>query len=104
MATKSQVNGLMDRIRKTSTIKIASVLEDSIFFNEVDETATDIPAINIALSGSLTGGLKSGITTLAGPSRHFKTMYGLIMASAYLKKHKEAALIFYDSEFGSPKE
>lgn len=95
---------LMDKVRKASTIKIASVLEESKFFNDVDETPTDIPAMNIALSGSLTGGMKSGILTIAGPSRHFKSMYGLMMASSYLKKHKESVLIFYDSEFGSPKE
>lgn len=100
---KLATSALMDRIKKTSTIKIASVLEESMFFNEIDETPTEVPAINIALSGNIHGGLKSGITTLAGPSRHFKTMYGLIMASAYLKKNKEAVLLFYDSEFGSPK-
>lgn len=72
--------------------------------NDVDETPTEIPAINIALSGSTTGGLKSGILTIAGPSRHFKSMYSLFMASAYLKKNPEAVLLFYDSEFGSPVE
>jgi RecA/RadA recombinase len=95
---------LLDKIKKASTIKITSVLEDSVLFNDVDETATEVIGINIALSASITGGLKSGILTIAGPSRHFKSMYGLIMASAYLKKHKEAVLLFYDSEFGSPKE
>lgn len=95
---------LMDKIRKNSTIKIADVLKDSVFFNDVDETATDIPAINIALSGSIKGGLKSGILTIAGPSRHFKSMYGLILAAAYLKKHPDAALLLYDCEFGSPRE
>jgi hypothetical protein len=94
----------MDKLRKNSTIKIASVLDKSTFFNDVDETITDIPAINIALSGSIDGGMKSGILTIAGPSRHFKTMYGLIIAAAYLKKHKDAVLFFMDSEFGSPKE
>lgn len=93
---------LLDKIKKASTVKIASVLGDSKLFNDVDETSTEIPALNIALSGSISGGLKSGILTIAGPSRHFKSMYGLILASAYLKKHKDAALIFYDSEFGSP--
>jgi RecA/RadA recombinase len=39
---------------------------------------------------------------LAGPSKHFKTSFALLMASAYLKKHKDAVLLFYDSEFGSP--
>lgn len=95
---------LMDKIKKNSTIKIAEVLSKSEFMNDVDETSTDIPALNIALSGSISGGLKSGILTLAGPSRHFKSMYALLMASAYLKKHKEAVLLFYDSEFGSPVE
>lgn len=93
---------LMERIKKASTIKEASLLSESEFFTDVDETSTEIPAINIALSGSISGGLKSGILTLAGPSRHFKSMYGLLMASAYLKKHKDAVLLFYDSEFGSP--
>lgn len=95
---------LMDKIKKNSTIKIAEILDKSEFMNDVDETATDIPAINIALSGSITGGLKSGILTIAGPQRHFKQMYSLYMASAYLRKHKEAILLFYDSEFGSPVE
>lgn len=95
---------LLDKVRKASTIKISSILDESTFFNDVDETATEVLALNIALSGSIDGGLKSGILTIAGPSRHFKSMYGLILASAYLKKHKEAVLLFYDSEFGSPKE
>ena len=58
--------------------------------------------INVALSGDADGGLTSGLTVLAGPSKHFKTSFALIMASAYLKKHKDAVILFYDSEFGSP--
>ena len=64
--------------------------------------ATDVPMINVALSGSVDGGLSPGLTVLAGPSKHFKTSFALIMASAYLKNHKDAVLLFYDSEFGSP--
>lgn len=93
---------LLDKIRKNSTIKDSAILDDSKLFNDVDETATEIYALNIALSGDIDGGLKSGILTVAGPSRHFKSLYSLIMASAYLRKHPEAALLFYDSEFGSP--
>jgi RecA/RadA recombinase len=33
---------------------------------------------------------------------HHNTSFALLMASAYLKKHKESVLMFYDSEFGSP--
>tara|TARA_R110000744_G_scaffold135653_1_gene245164 strand:- start:443 stop:1372 length:930 start_codon:yes stop_codon:yes gene_type:complete len=58
--------------------------------------------INVALSGSVDGGLSSGLIVLAGPSKHFKTSFALLMASAYLKKHKDAVMLFYDSEFGSP--
>lgn len=94
--------GILDKLKKTSTIKLSSVLTSSELMNDVDETPTDIPAINIALSGTLDGGLKSGILTIAGPSRHFKSMYALLMASAYLKKYKEAVILFYDSEFGMP--
>lgn len=92
----------MERIKKASTIKETRILAESEFFTDVDETPTDIFAINIALSGSINGGLKSGLLTLAGESKNFKTMYGLLMASAYLKKNKDAVLLFYDSEFGSP--
>jgi RecA/RadA recombinase len=58
--------------------------------------------INAALSGDLDGGLTAGLTVLAGPSKHFKTSFALLMAGAYLEEHKDAILLFYDSEFGSP--
>jgi RecA/RadA recombinase len=63
---------------------------------------TNIPAINIALSGRLDGGLTPGLTMWAGPSKHFKTMFSLIMAKAYMEKYPDAAMLFYDSEFGTP--
>ena len=63
---------------------------------------THVPMMNVALSGSVDGGLAPGLTILAGPSKHFKTSFALIMASAYLKKYPESVVLFYDSEFGSP--
>jgi RecA/RadA recombinase len=60
--------------------------------------------INVALSGDPDGGLTSGLTVLAGPSKHFKTSFGLLMAAAYLDKYEDAVLLFYDSEFGSPQQ
>ena len=92
----------MDKLRKNSTIKEAAILNQSKFFKDVDEVQTSVPAINIALSGSLDGGLKRGSTIIAGPSRHFKSLFSLIMAEAYLKKHKDSVCLFYDSEFGTP--
>ena len=93
---------LMDKMLKSTKIKGADILTDSVLFTEKETIQTAIPIINIALSGDLDGGLRPGLTSIAGPSRHFKSSYALLMASAYMKKHTDAIIIFYDSEFGSP--
>jgi RecA/RadA recombinase len=94
---------LLDKLKKNTTIKDSSILSKSKFFNEKDLIQTDVPMVNVALSGSLDGGLTPGLTMLAGPSKHFKTAFALLMASAYAKKYKDAVILFYDSEFGTPK-
>ena len=93
---------VMDKLKKNSKLKNTEVLSESKFFNEKDMTPTDVPMVNVALSGSVDGGLAPGLTVLAGPSKHFKTSFALIMAAAYLKQNKDAVMLFYDSEFGSP--
>ena len=93
---------IMDKLKKNSKVKETSILSDSKFFTEKDMVKTEVPMINVALSGSVDGGLAPGLTVLAGPSKHFKTSFALIMASAYLKRYDDAVLLFYDSEFGSP--
>ena len=94
--------GVMDKLKKNSKIKGTDILEDSIFFAEKDVVSTSVPMINVALSGDVEGGLTSGLTVLAGPSKHFKTSFALLMGAAYMKEHKDAVMLFYDSEFGSP--
>lgn len=91
---------LMDKLIKTSIIKEAEILSKSNFMDK-SETPTSIPMINVALSGSMDGGLKSGLTVLAGPSKHFKTTFALLMAKAYLDADPESMMLFYDSEFGA---
>ena len=93
---------LLDRLKKNTTIKDSSILAKSKFFSQKDMVQTDVPMINVALSGSLDGGITPGLTMLAGPSKHFKSAFGLLMASAYMKKYKDAVVLFYDSEFGTP--
>jgi RecA/RadA recombinase len=93
---------LLDRLRKNSTIKDTSVLSDSKYFTKKDMIPTSIPAMNIALSGEIDGGFVPGLTLWCGPSKHFKSMFSLIMAKAYLDKYPEAVMIFYDCEFGTP--
>ena len=94
----------MDKLKKNSKVKETSILAKSKFFTKKDMVATDVPMINCALSGSVDGGLTPGLTVLAGPSKHFKTSFALIMAAAYMKKYPDAVMLFYDSEFGSPQE
>ena len=92
----------MDKLKKNSKIKTTEVLAQSKFFAEKDMIPTDVPMINVALSGSVDGGLTPGLTVLAGPSKHFKTSFALLMAQAYMKKYPDSVMLFYDSEFGSP--
>jgi RecA/RadA recombinase len=93
---------ILDKIKKNTTIKDSAVLNVSKFFTKKDMIPTSVPAINIALSGRLDGGLTPGITMWAGPSKHFKTAFSLLMAKSYMDKYPDAALLFYDSEFGTP--
>ena len=93
---------IMDKLKKNSKLKATEVLSESKFFNEKDMVKTDVPMINVALSGDIDGGLSAGLTVLAGPSKHFKTSFALLMAGSYMKHHKDAVMLFYDSEFGSP--
>lgn len=93
---------ILDKIKAASTIKDSEVLSVSKFFSQKDMIQTSVPMMNVALSGSFDGGLTPGLTMFAGPSKHFKTAFSLLLVKAYLDKYKDAAVLFYDSEFGTP--
>jgi RecA/RadA recombinase len=93
---------ILEKIKKNSSIKDSAILSKSKFFTNKDMITTSVPIINVALSGKLDGGLTPGLTMWAGPSKHFKTAFSLLMAKSYLDKYPDAALLFYDSEFGTP--
>ena len=93
---------VLEKLKKASTIKETSVLSKSKFFTEKDMIQTDVPIVNVALSGNLDGGLTPGLTMFAGPSKHFKTAFALLMAKSYMNKYDDAVVLFYDSEFGTP--
>lgn len=102
---KTTTNGttLKDRLIKNSTIEATSLLDDSVVYSKNDIIQTSVPMINVALSGSFDGGLLPGLTMLAGPSKHFKTAFSLLMAKAFMDKYEDGIILFYDSEFGTPK-
>ncbi|PHS22169.1 MAG: recombinase RecA [Robiginitomaculum sp.] len=96
------MSALRDKLVAASTLKYTSPLEKSEVFGPKVMVSTAVPMINVALSGRVDGGISPGLLTLAGPSKHFKSVFGLIMAAAWMKKHKDCELLFFDSEFGSP--
>jgi len=93
---------LLNKLRKNSTIRETEVLTESKFFAAKDMIQTPVPMINVALSGRLDGGLTPGLTVFAGPSKHFKTAFAMLLAKSYMEKYEDAVILFYDSEFGAP--
>jgi len=95
---------ILDKIKKNSSIKDSAILSKSKFFTDKDMIPTSVPIVNVALSGRLDGGLTPGLTMWAGPSKHFKTAFSLLMAKSYMEKYPDSAMLFYDSEFGTPQD
>lgn len=95
---------LADRLRKNSKIKETALIGKSKVFGKKEFITTQVPMLNVALSGEIYGGFKSGLTMFAGPSKHFKTMFTLVCVKAFLDKYPEGVVLWYDSEFGSPPE
>jgi RecA/RadA recombinase len=96
------MSDLIDRLKKNSTIKETNVLSQSKLFSTKDLIQTAVPALNVALSGKLDGGLTPGLTIFAGPSKHFKTAFAMMLVKSFLDKYDDGVVLFYDSEFGAP--
>lgn len=92
---------LAKRLLKNSTLKDTDVYSGSKFIMDMDEISLPVPMMNVAFSGRLDGGFKSGLTLFAGPSRHFKSLFCLVEVKAYLDKYDDGICLFYDSEFGT---
>lgn len=98
------MNPLISKIIKNSSVQNAAIYSESELINGSEEFApTDIPMLNVALSGKWNGGVPAGITILAGPSKMGKTFIGLIFVKAYLDKYPDSVCVFLDSEFGAGK-
>ena len=93
---------LLDKLVKNSTIKMTAPITQSKVYSKKEMAPTPVPMVNVALSGRIDGGLTPGLLVLAGPSKHFKSAFALLMAAAYMKSNPDAVLLFYDSEFGTP--
>lgn len=91
---------LMSRLKKNTSIQHANILSESNFFYNKKTTVTEVPIFNLACSGHLNKGFGAGITMFAGPSKHFKSNFGLMFVRSYLNQHKDSVCLYYDSEFG----
>lgn len=90
---------LLKTISKNTRNKHVSILSDSKFFKN-DMIATDIPLLNVALSGELEGGLSRGITMICGESKSFKSGFLVQMVKAHQAKYgKKSVCLYFDSEF-----
>lgn len=98
------MSSLMDKLKKGSTIKESSPIADSVIFSVKDMAPTRVPMLNVALGSTFNSGVMPGLHMLAGPSKHFKSAFALLMAGAHMKKNPNSILLFYDSEFGTPQD
>lgn len=103
MATKKPVvstGSLMSRMLKNAG-QYAAILTTSPFAEKKVLCSTNVPMINVMLSGKLDGGLKAGLTQVVGDSRTFKSVFCLVQVKAYLDEYPDAVCILLDNEFGS---
>lgn len=94
------MSSLLDKLKSVSGSIKATTVAESSFFNTKEYIQTDVPIINVALAGQVDGGLTSGLGVVAGESKRFKSLLGLLMMKAYLDKYPDAIALFYDVEFG----
>lgn len=89
-----------DRLLKDSKIQHAALMSEQ---DDMAFSATDIPMLNLALSGRFEGGVSKGVTMIAGPSKSYKTLFALKLLKAWFDDNKDdpdATCIFYDTEAG----
>jgi RecA/RadA recombinase len=98
------ISALLKKIKEVNKLSDSNMLEDSAIFEVVDPIHTPVPLINVALSGRVDGGLFPGTLMIAAESKRFKSVFGLMLASSFLKQKQDGVLVFYDTERGTPKD
>lgn len=103
IVSSGKMSALMERMLKNSKLKNVELLRDSTILNEKPQAKTNVKMLNVALSGKMDGGLSSGITLIAGPSRHYKTTYGLHCIKGFQDLYEDNVILYYNNEFGAKK-
>lgn len=99
-----QQNSIMARLSKLQSNKRfanASVMTNSPYIHKNIICPLQVPALAIAMSGQVDGGIVGGSCEIVGKSRTFKTNFGLACVASYLQANPESICIFGDSERGA---
>lgn len=97
---KSSEQSLLSRLMSVEgSIKAVIAAEDEILLKE-SFFDTGIPFLNVALSGDVYGGVTPGVTVIAGPSKHFKSLFCLNSAAQFQRDNPDGVILFYNNEFG----
>lgn len=93
---------LLEKIRKNTILK-PEILKNSKYFTDEKFIHTNVPLLNVALSGKMNGGLPRGIVQIAAPPKHFKTNFMIEIIKGFQNETKDtdAFTVLYDSELGS---
>ena len=94
------MTSILKDLIKASGNEYASIVSEGVSAGDVDEFIdTGSHIFNALLSGSLYGGLPSNkITAIAGESATGKTYFALGIVKQFLEDHKDAAVIYFESE------
>jgi len=65
---------------------------------------TDVPIYNLIRTGKLNGKIRAGIHQVAGDSRTYKTLYGVMEIKHFLNTFDDGVAFLFDSEFGASSE
>lgn len=93
---------LLKKLRKNTILK-PEILKNSKYFTDEKFIKTNVPLLNLSLSGKLDGGLPKGIVQIAAPPKHFKTNFMIEIIKGFQKENqgKDYIVVLYDSELGS---
>lgn len=94
------MNDRIKKLRKRSKLAASNTL-GKVDIVKRETATTPVMGANIAFNGDVDMGLDPGMLMMAGPSRHFKTNFGLLAVASWLNKYPDAVCLFYDSEFGA---
>ena len=86
---------ILDKIVKNNNGDMGCLIKNSSYYTDpIEYVVTDIPALNIALCGSIDGGFTGGLVEIGGPSKHFKSKFGIRCMKAFQNDEPEGIIIF----------